>query len=146
MNLLGAAALEAARSDGFPDDLFRRACIEQYDQVFNYARHPRVAPRNFDATLRRNPVQLMAIGGGCKTAVHKEFIARVHPTLGDLKLMHPSPPAQMTSIKCDTSRLLLAYGLTSDIPEQLELRRPSEIPLINDQQSAPISFISKDDV
>lgn len=146
VNLLGAAALEAARSDGFPDDLFRRACIEQYDQVFNYARHPRVAPRNFDATLRRNPVQLMAIGGGCKTAVHKEFIARVHPTLGDLKLMHPSPPAQMTSIKCDTSRLLLAYGLTSDIPEQLELRRPSEIPLINDQQSAPISFISKDDV
>ncbi|WP_070156233.1 hypothetical protein [Sphingobium phenoxybenzoativorans] len=146
VNLLGAAALEAARGDGFPDDLFRRACIEQYDQVFNYARHPRVAPRNFDATLRRNPVQLMAIGGGCKTAVHKEFIARVHPTLGDLKLMHPSPPAQMTSIKCDTSRLLLAYGLTSDIPEQLELRRPSEIPLINDQQSAPISFISKDDV
>jgi hypothetical protein len=146
VNLLGAAALEAARGDGFPDDLFRRACIEQYDQVFNYARHPRVAPRNFDATLRRDPVQLMAIGGGCKTAVHKEFIARVHPTLGDLKLMHPSPPAQMTSIKCDTSRLLLAYGLTSDIPEQLELRRPSEIPLINDQQSAPISFISKDDV
>lgn len=96
VKLLGAAALEAARSDGFPDDLFRRACIEQYDQVFNYARHPRVAPRNFDATLRRNPVQLMAIGGGCKTAVHKEFIARVHPTLGDLKLMHPSPPAQMT--------------------------------------------------
>lgn len=146
VNLLGAAALEAARGDGFPDDLFRRACIEQYDQVFNYARHSRVAPRNFDATLRRNPVQLMAIGGGCKTAVHKEFIARVHPTLGDLKLMHPSPPAQMTSIKCDASRLLLAYGLTSDIPEQLELRRPSEIPLINDQQSAPISFISKDDV
>jgi hypothetical protein len=146
VKLLGAAALEAARSDGFPDDLFRRACIEQYDQVFNYARHPRVAPRNFDATLRRNPVQLMAIGGGCKTAVHKELIARVHPTLGDLKLMHPSPPAQMTSIKCDTSRLLLAYGLTSDIPEQLELRRPSEIPLINDQQSAPITFISKDDV
>lgn len=146
VKLLGAAALEAARSDGFPDDLFRRACIEQYDQVFNYARHPRVAPRNFDATLRRNPVQLMAIGGGCKTAVHKEFIARVHPTLGDLKLMHPSPPAQMTSIKCDASRLLLAYGLTSDIPEQLELRRPSEIPLINDQQSAPITFISKDDV
>ncbi|MBN8830045.1 MAG: hypothetical protein J0G94_05305 [Sphingomonadales bacterium] len=146
VNLLGAAALEAARGDGFPDDLFRRACIQQYDQVFNYARHPRVAPRNFDATLRRNPVQLMAIGGGCKTAVHKEFIARVHPTLGYLKLMHPSPPAQMTSIKCDASRLLLAYGLTSDIPEQLELRRPSEIPLINDQQSAPISFISKDDV
>jgi hypothetical protein len=146
VNLLGAAALETGRVDGFPDDLFRRACIEQYDQVFNYARHPRVAQRNFDATLRRNPVQLMAIGGGCKTAVHKEFIARVHPTLGDLKLMHPSPPAQMTSIKCDASRLLLAYGLTSDIPEQLELRRPSEIPLINDQQSAPISFISKDDV
>lgn len=146
VNLLGAAALEAAQSDGFPHDLFRRACIEQYDQVFNYARHPRVAPRNFDATLRRNPVQLMAIGGGCKTAVHKEFIARVHPTLGDLKLMHPSPPAQMTRIKCEASRLLLAYGLTSDIPEQLELRRPSEIPPINDQQSAPISFISKDDV
>jgi hypothetical protein len=38
------------------------------------------------------------------------------------------------------------YGLTSDIPEQLELRRPSEIPLINDQKSASISFISKDDV
>ena len=146
VNLLGAAALDAARADGFSEDLFRAACIGQYDQVFNYARHPRVAPRNFDATLRRNPVQLITIGGGCKTSVHKNFIARVHPTLGDLKLVNPSPPTQMTSLKCDASRLLLAYGLTSDIPEQLELRRPSEIPLIDDQQSAPISFVSKDDV
>jgi len=32
------------------------------------------------------------------------------------------------------------------IPEQLELRRPSEIPLISDQQSSPVCFISKDDV
>lgn len=146
VNLLGAAALDAARSDGFPDDLFRRACFEHYDNVFKYARHPRVAPRNFDATLRRNPVQLIAIGGGCKTTVHKELIARLHPTLGDLKIVRPSPPEHMTKLKCDASRLLLAYGLTSDIPEQLELRRPSEIPQINDQQSAPITFISKDDV
>ena len=105
-----------------------------------------VAPRNFDATLRRNPVQLIAIGGGCKTSLHKELIARLHPTLGDLKIVRPSPPEHMTKLKCDASRLLLAYGLTSDIPEQLELRRPSEIPQINDQQSAPITFISKDDV
>lgn len=146
VNLLGAAALEAARSDGFTDVLFRRACFEQYDRVFNYARHPRVAPRNFDAGLRRYPVQLIAIGGGCKTSVHNDFIKRIHPTLGDLKILHPSPPAHMTRLKCDASRLLLAYGLTSDIPEQLELRRPSEIPLINDQASSPISFVSKDDV
>jgi hypothetical protein len=105
-----------------------------------------VAPRNFDATLRRNPVQLVTIGGGCKTSVHDDFIKRILPTLGDLKLLKPSPPANIASIKCDASRLLLAYGLTSDIPEQLELRRPSEIPLINDQTASPISFISKDDV
>jgi hypothetical protein len=147
VDLLGAAALDAACSAGFSERLFRSACIEHYDGVFNYARHPSVAPRDFDATLRQTKsVQLIAIGGGCKTSVHKDIIGLIDRTLGDFKLVHPSPPAQMTSIKCDASRLLLAYGLTSDIPEQLELRRPSEIPLINDQQSAPISFISKDDV
>jgi hypothetical protein len=147
VDLLGAAALETASVDGFPESLFLLACIEHYDRVFNYARHDRVAPRDFDATRRKpKSVQLIAIGGGCKTAVHKDVIARIDPTLGDLKFVHPSPPAQMTNIKCDTSRLLLAYGLTSDIPEQLELRRPSEIPRINDLPSAPISFVSKDDM
>ena len=147
VDLLGAAALDAACSDGFSERLFRSACIEHYDGVFNYARHPSVAPRDFDATQRqKKSVQLIAIGGGCKTSVHKDIITLIDRTLGDFKLVHPSPPAQMTSIKCDASRLLLAYGLTSDIPEQLELRRPSEIPLINDQQSSAISFISKDDV
>ncbi len=147
VDLLGAAALDAACSDGISEKLFRYACIEHYDGVFNYARHPSVASRDFDATLRQTKsVQLIAIGGGCKTSVHKDIIALIDRTLGDFRLVHPSPPAQMTSIKCDASRLLLAYGLTSDIPEQLELRRPSEIPLINDQKSASISFISKDDV
>ena len=147
VDLLGAAALDASDVDGFPENLFRSACFEHYDGVFNYARHANVAPRDFDPTQRqRKSVQLIAIGGGCKTSVHKEVIGRIDRTLGDFKLVHPSPPAQMTSMKCDTSRLLLAYGLTSDIPEQLELRRPSEIPLINDRQSARISFISKDDL
>ncbi|MCX9147723.1 hypothetical protein [Erythrobacter sp. WG] len=144
VKLLGAAALDAARSSGFSDDLFRLACAEQYREVLNHARHPNVAPRNFDATLRRSPVQLISIGGGSKTPVHKEFITRVRPTLGDLKVIQPSPPAHMTSLKCDASRLLLAYGLTSDIPEQLELRRPSEIPPIQDHRGSTVSFISKD--
>lgn len=146
VQLLGAAALDAARNDSFPDALFKQACFHQYTQVLKHARHPNVAPRNFDATLRRNPVQLITIGGGCKTTVHKEFISGVHPTLGDLKLVNPSPPAQMTSLKCDASRLLLAYGLTADFPEQLELRRPSETPLIDVQRNASVSFVSKDDV
>lgn len=144
VKLLGAAALEAARESGFADDLFRRACAEQYLEVLNHARHPNVAPRNFSATLRSSPVQLITIGGGTQTPVHKEFITRVHPTLGDLKIIQPSPPAHMTSLKCDASRLLLAYGLTSDFPEQLELRRPSEIPPIQDHRGSAMSFISKD--
>lgn len=146
VKLLGAAALDAARGSGFSDDLFRLACADQYREVLNHARHPNVAPRNFDATLRRSPVQLITIGGGSKTSVHKEFITRVHPTLGDLKIIQPSPPAHMTSLKCDASRLLLAYGLTSDFPEQLELHRPSEIPPIEDHRGSAMSFISKDAV
>jgi hypothetical protein len=144
VKLLGAAALDAARSSGFADDLFRLACAEQYREVLNHARHPNVAPRNFDANLRRNPVQLITIGGGSKTPVHKQFVAMAHSTLGDLKIFQPSPPAHMTAIKCDASRLLLAYGLTSDIPDQLELRRPSEIPPMQDQRGSKVSFISKD--
>lgn len=144
VKLLGAAALEAARGIGLSDDLFRRACAEQYLEVLNHARHPNVAPRNFDATLRRSPVQLITIGGGSKTSVHKEFITRVDSTLGDLKIIQPSPPAHMTNLKCDASRLLLAYGLTSDFPEQLELRRPSEIPPIQAHRGSAMSFISKD--
>jgi len=53
VDLLGAAALDAACSDGFSERLFRSACIEHYDSVFNYARHPSVAPRDFDVRISR---------------------------------------------------------------------------------------------
>jgi hypothetical protein len=146
VGLLGAAALEVSRAEGFEEGLFRQACFDQYDQVFHHARHANVAPREFDPTLRINHIQLIAIGGGCKTSAHTRVIDGIDRALGDLKLMRPTPPAHMTSKKCDTSRLLLAYGLTSDIPEQLELRRPSEIPPISAQTSSSIAFVTKDDV
>lgn len=144
VGLLGAAALQAAKQEKFEDTLFQKAMFAQYDRVFDYAQHPNVAPGNFNRTLRRNDVQLIAIGGGCKTEVHKEAIKRIDRTLGELKMVNPTPPAHLTDKKCDTSRLLLAYGLTSDIPEQLELRRPSQIPKIKLDESAKISFVSKD--
>lgn len=144
VQLLGAAGLDAAQMLNLQNDLFLGACVTQYLRVFNFARHPNVAPLNFDAALRRNPVQLITVGGGCNTDLHQDFIARVNGLLGSPNIVKPCPPANMTEKDCDTSRLLLAYGLTSDIPEQLELRRPSEIPPINIQQSSPINFISKD--
>ncbi|RYG90175.1 MAG: hypothetical protein EON59_00535, partial [Alphaproteobacteria bacterium] len=128
VGLLGAAALQASMQEKFDDALFQKAMFDQYDRVFDYAQHPNVAQGNFNRTLRKHDVQLIAIGGGSKTEVHKDAIKRIDGTLGDLKLVNPAPPSHLTDKKCDTSRLLLAYGLTSDIPEQLELRRPSQIP------------------
>ena len=144
VELLGAAALDAARGAGFSDTLFRGACIDQFDAVYNYARRKDVAPLNFDQTLRRNPVQLIVVGGGSKTEVHKDMIGRVYTCLGDLKILSPRPPLRLPAGPCDTSRLLLAYGLTADIPEQLELRRPSDIPRIAPLESSSVAFISKD--
>lgn len=145
VDLLGAAAYEAAKQAGFTDQPFRSACIGLFDDVFNYARRSDVAPYDFDQTLRHGKmVQLIAVGGGCKTAVHKDMIERVHPCLGDLKILSPKPPISLSAGPCDTSRLLLAYGLTADIPEQLELRRPSDIPRIQPPESSSVAFISKD--
>jgi hypothetical protein len=144
VQLLGAAALEASRNEGFEDTLFRNTCLSQFDSVYHYARRSDVAPREFDQTLRRQPVQLITVGGGCNTEVHTDMIARVNPCLGDLKILSPQPPLQLAAGPCDASRLLLAYGLTADIPEQLELRRPSDIPRITPALSTAISFISKD--
>lgn len=144
VQLLGAAALEASRNEGFEDTLFRNTCLSQFDSVYHYARRSDVAPREFDQTLRRKPVQLIAVGGGCNTEVHTDMIARVNPCLGDLKILSPQPPLQLAAGPCDASRLLLAYGLTADIPEQLELRRPSDIPRIVPAPSTAICFVSKD--
>lgn len=144
VGLLGAAALQVSKQEQFDDALFQRAMFDQYDRVFDYAQHPNVAQGNFNRTLRRHDIQLIAIGGGSKTEVHKDAIKRIDGTLGDLKMVNPAPPPHLTDKKCDTSRLLLAYGLTSDIPEQLELRRPSQIPKIRLEDSAKISFVSKD--
>ena len=46
----------------------------------------------------------------------------------------------------DPSRLLLAYGLTRDIPELLELKLPSQVPDIQPRQGPSQPYISKDDV
>ena len=144
VDLLGAAALAAAKQAGFNDQLFRGACIGLFDDVFHYARRDDVAPLNFDEARRSKPVQLIVVGGGSKTEVHKDMIGRVHPCLGDLKILSPEPPLLLPAGPCDTSRLLLAFGLTADIPEQLELRRPSAIVRIAPMERSAVSFISKD--
>lgn len=37
----------------------------------------------------------------------------------------------MIDLGCDTTRLLLAYGLTRDIQELLELKLPSQVPSLD---------------
>jgi hypothetical protein len=148
VELLGAAALEEARSAGISDDDFKRACDHAFEEVYGRARHPRRAPTLFHPAYRRRYVQLVKIGGGCHSPLHEKFIAEMNKVavLGDAPAIAPEPPPGISDAKCDKARLLLAYGLTRDLPELLALRLPSEIGDLPVENCCGPQMITKDDV
>lgn len=143
VELLGAAALDSALSRQLSAGDFKRACDHEFEEVFGRARSPERAQDGFHAAYRRKPVQLLVTGGGCKTEVHDRFIAEM-PTekvLGAAPTIHPLPPKAMTDMSCDRSRLLLAYGLTRDLPDLPEIKLPSQVPSITPLVRMETSFI-----
>jgi hypothetical protein len=148
VELLGAAALEDARRAGISDSDFKRACDAAFDRVYGGARKPQRAPKLFHPGQRRRYVQLVKTGGGCRTAVHEQFISEMTKAtvLGDVPAIEPMPPGAITDAECDKGRLLLAYGLTRDLPELLDLRLPSEIDDLPPPSSPGPPPITKDDM
>ncbi len=146
VELLGAAALDVARAHGVHDVAFKSACDWQFEHVYGQARSRHRAADGFSPQLRRRPVQLVTTGGGCATTVHSPFIAEMtqDKCLGNLPPIRPLPPTGFATNKCDTSRLLLAYGLTRDVQELLELKLPSQVPSIISPDAPPNTFVSKD--
>lgn len=147
VELLGAAALDTAREAGIDDKVFRSACDHQFNLVYKRACLPTVAPGCFRPSLRREPVQLVTTGGGCATEVHAAFVDSMPGRiLGDRKIYRPKPPKHMTRKRCDSGRLLLAYGLAQDEPDILRIKLPSQIePLPLADDGFP-SMIGKDQV
>ncbi|MFD2577470.1 hypothetical protein ACFSTD_00135 [Novosphingobium colocasiae] len=47
----------------------------------------------------------------------------------------------MTDMSCDRSRLLLAYGLTRDLPDLPEIKLPSQVPSITPLVRMEPSFV-----
>ncbi|MDH2134881.1 hypothetical protein N5J77_27490 [Sphingobium yanoikuyae] len=143
VELLGAAALDSALSRQLSAGDFKRACDHEFEEVYGRARSPERAQDGFHAAYRRKPVQLLVTGGGCKTEVHDRFIAEM-PTervLGAAPTIHPLPPKAMTDMSCDRSRLLLAYGLTRDLPDLPEIKLPSQVPSITPLVRMESSFV-----
>lgn len=144
VELLGSASLDVARSHLVADGDFRRACDEQFDHVFyRQACQYQRGGNGFSPTRRQQPVQLVMTGGGCATEVHEAFIqAMAHDAvLGSTPVLKPTPKFAEGLSSCDETRLLLAYGLTRDVPELLDLKLPSQVPDINPSPSKPDAFI-----
>lgn len=146
VDLFGAGALEVARLAQIDEGDFKRACDHQFYIVYGSTRSPTRAPNLFDPSRRRRPVQLLITGGGCATSLHKEFIEEMPRVLGDVPMIRPLPPTQITAEPCDLSRLLLAFGLTRDEGERLEARLPSHIEDLTPPGGAGPAIISKDQV
>lgn len=148
VQLLGAAALEAALAEDITEEDFRWACDRQFNSVFGDACRPSRGSNGFSPALRSREVQLITTGGGCASALHNAFIEDKNDPkiLGSLPIMRPEPPASSVTGVSDPSRLLLAYGLTRDIPELLELELPSQVPDIKPRQGPSQRYTSKDDV
>lgn len=146
VELLGAAALEAALAENITNEDFRWACDRQFNSVFGDACRPSRGSNGFSPVLRSREVQLITTGGGCASTLHSTFIEDKNDPkiLGSLPIMRPEPPASSVTGVADPSRLLLAYGLTRDIPELLELKLPSQVPDIEPRQGATQPYISKD--
>lgn len=143
VELLGAAALDVALSAGVDAQDFKRACDEEFEVVYGEARSPHRASDGFHPALRRRPVRLLTTGGGCQTSVHRQFIDEMiqEAVLGSGAIVSPTPPEAMLDPGCASSRLLLAYGLTRDIQELLELKLPSQVPSIHPQRRSEPHYI-----
>ncbi|MXP41871.1 hypothetical protein GRI75_09480 [Altererythrobacter soli] len=130
VELLGSASLVAACENDVQEAVFRSACDRQFHGVFGDACRRSRGSNGFSPVLRSRDVQLITTGGGCASELHAEFIDQKNtpPILGSLPIVRPEPPPSCTSADCDRSRLLLAFGLTRDVPELLELRLPSQVP------------------
>lgn len=148
VELLGSAALQVARSGGIVDEDFRRCCERQFHSVFGDACRPSRGGPGFSPALRARDVQLITTGGGCASALHSSFIEAMNcpKFLGSLATVRPEPLLPSVGGISDPSRLLLAYGLTRDIPELLELKLPSQVPDIAPRHDSSIEYISKDAV
>jgi hypothetical protein len=146
VELLGAASLEVASSLGFEKDEFRAACDQQFGQVFGDACRPSRGSNGFSPEARRREVQLITTGGGCASPLHTEFIdsKNVPAVLGSFPAVRPEPPSSCAPLDCERSRLLLAYGLTRDVQELLDLKLPSQVPDIPSRPAPDLTFISKD--
>ena len=138
VELLGAAALEVARRAGEPDLECELACRHQYRELIDASRKESRTRVEFKAGRE---VQVIATGGGCNTELHKRFIGSraTKELLGEVPIIFPSPPAAITDEECDTQRLLLAYGLTMDVFEKVELLPPSQTPNMPLQAKTEIS-------
>ncbi|MBX7492042.1 hypothetical protein K3163_02330 [Qipengyuania sp. 1NDW9] len=138
VELLGAAALEVARRAGEPDLECELACRHQYKELIDASRKESRTRVEFKAGRE---VQVIATGGGCNTELHKRFIGSraTKELLGEVPIIFPSPPAAITDEECDTQRLLLAYGLTMDVFEKVDLLPPSQTPNMSLQSKTEIS-------
>jgi hypothetical protein len=146
VELLGAASLEASRAAAIPDSDFLTACGHEFDSVFGEACRYSRGGDGFSPERRGQDVQLITTGGGCASSLHAQFIAtkNVNKKLGTLPIVHPEPPASCVNKPCDLSRLLLAYGLTRDVQELLDLKLPSQVPSIARPPAQSVTIISKD--
>ena len=146
VELLGAACLETAQAAGIDDKAFKAACNHQFDQVFGEAKRYERGGLGFNPLHRKRDVQLVTTGGGCAAPLHAEFLSAMTTPdeLGASPAVRPTPPDFAMKGTNDGSRLLLAYGLTRDIPELLDLSLPSQVPTITPRPPTPDVFISKD--
>lgn len=139
VELLGAAALKVAKKAKKPSLEFELACRHQYDVIVKGTRHESRTLTEFKVGRE---VQIIATGGGRHTPLHRRFInsrATAAPLLGDVPIIYPSPPPAIALKECDTERLLIAYGLTMDVFEKVELLPPSQTPDIPIQPKVQIS-------
>jgi hypothetical protein len=145
VELLGAASFNAALESGASEQDFRHACNAQFNAVFGHACRWSRGGNGFHPQLRARDVQLITTGGGCATQLHADFIQSKNTpnVLGTAAIVQPEPPTTCASEACDLSRLLLAYGLTRDVPELLELKLPSQVPSITRPNAPGVVFIDQ---
>lgn len=146
VELLGSASLAVVCNNNISEGDFRSACDQQFSGVFGEACKQSRGSNGFSPVLRSRDVQLITTGGGCASPLHAQFIdhKNIPAVLGSLAVVRPQPPASCTSGDSDRSRLLLAYGLTRDVQELLELKLPSQVPDIIFRHASAPTYVSKD--
>jgi hypothetical protein len=138
VELLGAAALEVAKKSGETNLEFELACRHQYAVVVKDTQRESRTRTEFKVGRE---VQIIATGGGRHTELHRRFInsRATASLLGEIPIIYPSPSPAIASKECDTERLLIAYGLTMDVFEKVELLPPSQTPDIPIQPKVEIT-------